>query len=107
MSLTERILNHGGWEPMYDPVAGILGIEIFERNGRIICVPEMGGISEIQNVFERLRDLIASGRPRISDIVFAGGGTLKIPEWFRDFCDLMGIQMHIIGEGESFAGELG
>lgn len=53
----------------------------------------------------RIEDLIRSGY-RISCLAFMGGGSLAIPDWFRDWCKEHGIKVKIL-EPDAFKHHFG
>lgn len=53
----------------------------------------------LKRLQRQLQKTIAGGLP-VTDIYFPGGGTLPIPDWFRDFCAQNGIRIHIIDPNE-------
>jgi hypothetical protein len=75
-------------------------MDIYEGNGRILVVPDLcfPVCEESSEIFERLRDLILSHEFPVTDVVFEGGGSFPIPDWFRDFCEKCGIKIHVLTE---------
>jgi hypothetical protein len=106
LTTIEQKLEQGGWDQAYDPAAGVWGIGVFQRNGRTVCLPERK-VLETADIFERLRDLVEGSHPRISDIVFVGGGTLEIPDWFREFCKANGVHIHVLADGGDLPADFG
>ena len=48
-----------------------------------------------ERLLERIKHLIKAGY-HIDALVFRGGGTLQIPDWFRQLCDGLGIQLIVL-----------
>lgn len=57
-------------------------------------------ISSLQNsvddYFNRLKKLLENPGSIISAIVLPGGGNIRIPKWFSDWCKENGITVHVV-----------
>jgi protein involved in polysaccharide export with SLBB domain len=79
-----------------------LGIEIYEDPNAegitkilipgVIQRPSIGIISP-DGFFKELQNEIESHLPKIKKLVFQDGGTIPIPDWFRDWCKDSGINI--------------
>ena len=66
------------------------------KNARILPVSRVCNNEQWwKRLLKRIELLIQAGYP-IGAIVFRGGGTLQIPDWFRKLCDKLGIKIIIL-----------
>ena len=91
----------------------IFGARVYEKNGNGVVVITTIDIppSNIQPIghsiddyFRRLQKVLNDlGKVlHLSDVYFAGGGNIPIPDWFRDWCNCNGIHLHIIDTDNIF-----
>lgn len=77
---------------------GARGTVVVVRPG-IRLDPQAGNVDQqVGDYFGRLRKMLEglkSKRP-VRHLVFQGGGTVPIPDRFRDWCESQGIRIHII-----------
>jgi len=54
--------------------------------------------SLLDSWFKQIQSILSTLKSRLGavDIAFAGGGTIRIPDWFRDWCKQQGINIMII-----------
>lgn len=74
---------------------------VLERNGKRIVVGKPIKIDpfkilqdEIDNFFRSLINIILKNG--VQDVFLPGGGTIPIPQFFLDFCNENGINIHIV-----------
>jgi hypothetical protein len=86
---------------------GILGTRVYERSGQVIVVIPTIEISpsfiqpisqSMDEYFKKLHQVLIGLRNKfnISDLFLPGGGGFSIPDWFKEWCNLNGINLHII-----------
>ena len=85
------------------------GIRVYDKGFAVgeVVVPELPIESAssktavddcFRNLQDKLNDVLAKGR--ITDIFLPGGGTVPIPEWFKEWCAKNGIKIHIFEDCE-------
>lgn len=57
----------------------------------------------LRRVMRELEDHLHAVNPRELSIVFHGGGTLRIPDWFLDWCRERGVVVHLAPDPQESA----
>jgi hypothetical protein len=63
--------------PEFDPVVIVRGIEV---------PPGPLDPSDIDEFFQKLQERLENMKKNVSHLVFQGGGSVRIPKWFHDWC---------------------
>lgn len=103
--LIDRKLQREGWSPSYDPTSEIWGGRLYAKGYRTIIVIKSDRLGQPDDPsnghFEGIRDILEGSAGTITDVVFPGGGTLTIPDWFRDWCKTHGIRIHVLDDKDA------
>jgi|GEM_PF-5819519 len=75
-------------------------------NGTVIVIteltPKSSSPADVDAMFkeiqDELNDRLQKGE-KLTDIFFQGGGTIPIPDWFKDWCLKKGIRVHVMDAG--------
>jgi hypothetical protein len=76
------------------------GVRGYERGERVVVsipyldVKPFCGEPEIENYFRKLCDRL--DKRKCTDVVFRGGGTIQLPEFFKEWSKKKGISVHFI-----------
>ena len=96
-----------GYQPPRRPLLGEVGARVLTKNGKAgvfidgILISSLSNENEqIDNYFNRLKKSLQRTllKHPETEVFFRGGGTIPVPEWFRDWCNQNGIKIHIVGE---------
>jgi len=91
-----KILLNNGW-----PSSGMryarLGLFIHNNIALVLPLdidPRNPIQTQVDTLFQNL--ITALNKNKVTDIYFQGGGTIPIPDFFRNFCRENGIKIHIV-----------
>lgn len=106
----ENILTNSGFQKQ-PWRKGILGTRLYTRGAQGVVViptieippPSVAPIPQsIDDYFKSLRDVLTgmTKKFKITDLYFPGGGNIPLPNWFSNWCNQNGINVHILGTDE-------
>lgn len=70
-------------------------------------VPTAQQVDDFFNkLMSEIKRMLKSGKT-VSPVLFQGGGTIPIPDWFRDFCVEHGITLKVLEPGDVLHADIG
>ena len=93
-----------GTELPHDGMDGVLFRDLDESSAPIFAAPPLPHLNGsdhpiehdlIDDWFQQIREILTELKNRIGmvDVAFQGGGTIPIPDWFRNWCAQQGIEI--------------